>query len=103
MSAAPPSVHRMAKEEFTLLEQLDLLPVYDCDISLNVVSGLMASGTSSVAADFAVGENGGLVRAGDTEKSHAEGEAPPSAPLGHGQRKKIGTSRYQGPLREEHW
>ncbi|KAJ7691498.1 hypothetical protein B0H14DRAFT_3531882 [Mycena olivaceomarginata] len=30
------------------------------------------------------------------------GEAPPSAPLGRGQWKKIGTSHYQGPLREEH-
>jgi hypothetical protein len=45
-------------------------------------SGLMASGTSSVAADFPVGENGGLVRTGDAEKSDAEGEAPPSASLG---------------------
>jgi hypothetical protein len=122
MSAAPPRVHRMAKEEFILPQQFDLLPsdmlslpemvdfsvplesppssavsllsisaqqhltpstrmpyivctvfpfrkpkssvsdaeeafneinVYDdCDISLNVVFGLMVSGTSSVAADL---------------------------------------------------
>jgi hypothetical protein len=84
-------------------EAFNELNVYnDCDIPLNVVSGLMASGTSSVAAVFTVGEDGGLVRAGDSEKSDAESEAPPSAPLGRGQRKKIGTSRYQGPLWEEH-
>ncbi|KAJ7812440.1 hypothetical protein B0H14DRAFT_2605758 [Mycena olivaceomarginata] len=73
-------------------EAFNEINVYDdCDISLNVVPGLMVSG-----------ENGGLARTGDAEKSDAEGEAPPSAPLGRGQRKKIGTSRYQGPLWEEH-
>jgi hypothetical protein len=52
---------------------------------------------------FAVSENGDLARSGDAEKPDAEGEAAPSsAPRGCGQPKKIGTSRYQGPLREEH-
>ncbi|KAJ7308618.1 hypothetical protein DFH08DRAFT_823905 [Mycena albidolilacea] len=84
-------------------EAFNEINVYDdCDISLNVVSGLMVSGTSSVAADFTLGENGGLACTGDAEKSDAEGEAPPSAPLGRGQWKKIGTSRYQGPFWEEH-
>jgi hypothetical protein len=44
--------------------------------------------------NFVVGENEGLVRAGDAEQSDAEGEAPPSTPLGRGQRKKVGTSCY---------
>lgn len=74
----------------------------DCDIPLKVVSGLVV-GSSSVTAGFTVSENGGLARTGDAEKSDAEEEpALPPAPLGRGQRKKIATSRYQGPLWEEH-
>ncbi|KAF8144186.1 hypothetical protein K438DRAFT_1783058 [Mycena galopus ATCC 62051] len=76
----------------------------DCDIPLDVVSGLLAAGSSTVTTGFAVSENGGLARSGDAEKSDAEEEIVPSlAPLGRGQRKTIGTSRYRGPLWEEHW
>ncbi|KAJ7789162.1 hypothetical protein B0H14DRAFT_3574828 [Mycena olivaceomarginata] len=76
----------------------------DCNIPLNVVSGLLASGSSSVTPDFAVSEDGGLPRSGDAEKSDVEEEleAAPSAPLGRGQRKKIVPSRYQGSLWEQH-
>ncbi|KAF8213892.1 hypothetical protein K438DRAFT_1927146 [Mycena galopus ATCC 62051] len=71
----------------------------DCDIPLDIVSGLLAAGSSSVTAGFAVSENGGLARSGDAEKSDAEEEAVPSlAPLGRAQRKRIGTSRYRGPF-----
>ncbi|KAJ6622762.1 hypothetical protein B0H10DRAFT_2187411 [Mycena sp. CBHHK59/15] len=58
--------------------------------------------TTKISLQARNSENGGLARAGDAEKSDAEGEAPPSAPLGRGQRKKIGTSRYQWPLWEAH-
>jgi hypothetical protein len=43
-----------------------------------------------------VNENGGLAHSGDVERSDAEEEAAPPAPLGRSQRKKIETSRYQG-------
>ncbi|KAF7371545.1 DDE superfamily endonuclease [Mycena venus] len=87
-------------EEAPFFEQ----DVYDdCDVPLKVVSDLLAAGSSSVTAGFAVSENGGLARSGDAEKSDAEEEpAPPPATLGRGQRRKIATSRYQGPLWEEH-
>ncbi|KAJ7777799.1 hypothetical protein B0H14DRAFT_2631477 [Mycena olivaceomarginata] len=48
--------------------------------------------------NFAVDKNGGLVCAGDAKKSDSKGEAPPSTPLGRGQRKKIGALCYQGPF-----
>ncbi|KAJ7364422.1 hypothetical protein DFH08DRAFT_798766 [Mycena albidolilacea] len=51
-------------------------------------SGLFAAGSSPVTAGFAVNENGGLARSGDAEKSDAEEEAAPPAPLGRSQRKK---------------
>ncbi|KAJ7470873.1 hypothetical protein FB451DRAFT_953720, partial [Mycena latifolia] len=53
---------------------LDVDVYDDCDIPLDVVTGLLVSGSSSVTAKFAVGENGGLARAGDAEKSDAEAE-----------------------------
>jgi hypothetical protein len=77
----------------------------DCTIPLNIVSGLLAAGSSSVTASSAVSENSCLALScsGHAEKSDAEEEAAPSpAPLVHGQWKKTGTSCYQGPLWEEH-
>ncbi|KAJ6561802.1 hypothetical protein B0H19DRAFT_1068528 [Mycena capillaripes] len=66
------------------------------DIPLDVVSVLPAASSASVTTGFAVSENGGLARSGDAEKSDAEEEAvPSSAPLGSGQRKKIGTSLWE--------
>ncbi|KAJ7348484.1 hypothetical protein DFH08DRAFT_808221 [Mycena albidolilacea] len=170
MFAAPLRGHRMAKEEFTLLQQFDLLPsdilslakMADFSVPLesppssteqpahhlgegvvthfplwllmywtaildfkqdvrgywvrildwiakqkktckrNPARAALVEETSHIISMLPWGENGGLVRAGDAEKSDAEGETPPSAPLGRGQRKKIGTSRYQVPLWEKH-
>ncbi|KAF8135887.1 hypothetical protein K438DRAFT_1786774 [Mycena galopus ATCC 62051] len=63
----------------------------DCDIPLDVVSGL-------------VGDDGGLTRAGDAEKSDPELEdadvVPPA--LGHGQCKKVANTRYGTALWEKH-
>ncbi|KAJ7898902.1 hypothetical protein B0H14DRAFT_3424240 [Mycena olivaceomarginata] len=67
---------------------LDLDVYDDCNMPLDTVSDLFASGRSSVKANFAVGENGGLTRTVDAEKSDAEDEAASAAPLGRGQRKK---------------
>ncbi|KAF8188245.1 hypothetical protein K438DRAFT_1972428 [Mycena galopus ATCC 62051] len=93
-------IPRSEIEEEAFLE----LDVYDdCDVPLTVVSGLLIASSLSVTADFVVGETGGLARTGDAEKSDVEekDEATPPVALGRGQRKKTGTSRYQGLLWEE--
>ncbi|KAJ6561308.1 hypothetical protein B0H10DRAFT_2041511 [Mycena sp. CBHHK59/15] len=76
----------------------------DCDIPLNVVSDHLLSGGSSIAANFAVDENGGIARSGNAETSDAEAEESDEAlvVLGRGQRRKIVARRYQGPAWEEH-
>ncbi|KAJ6537600.1 hypothetical protein B0H10DRAFT_1971726 [Mycena sp. CBHHK59/15] len=79
------------------------LDVYDdCDIPLDVVSGLLLSGGSSIAANFAVNQDGGLARAGDAEKSDAETDEAAPVVLGRGQRKKIVNTRYEASLWEGH-
>ncbi|KAF8172178.1 hypothetical protein K438DRAFT_1940517 [Mycena galopus ATCC 62051] len=61
----------------------------DCDIPLDVVSDLV--GGSSFLGNFAVGDDGGLTRAGDAETSDPELEDADIVPaaLGRGQRKKV--------------
>ncbi|KAJ6609132.1 hypothetical protein B0H10DRAFT_2226219 [Mycena sp. CBHHK59/15] len=79
------------------------LDVYDdCDIPLDVVSGLLLSGGSSIAANFAVNQDGGLARAGDAEKSDAETDEAAPVVLGRGQRKKMVNTRYETSLWEGH-
>ncbi|KAJ7154527.1 hypothetical protein C8R46DRAFT_1041562 [Mycena filopes] len=95
-SVAPAS--EIEEEAFTDVDVHD-----DSDIPLAVISSLLTSGPASLAAEFAAGPTGGLVRTGDAEQSDTEaGPAPAPVTLGRGQRKKIGTSRYQGPFWEEH-
>ncbi|KAJ7473132.1 hypothetical protein B0H11DRAFT_1635825, partial [Mycena galericulata] len=86
---APAPTSDVEEEPFLSVDVYD-----DCDIPLDVVSGLLVSGGSSIAENFAVDENGGLTRAGDAEKSDAEAEEAVPAVLGRGQRKKIGNMRY---------
>ncbi|KAJ6631903.1 hypothetical protein B0H10DRAFT_2206309 [Mycena sp. CBHHK59/15] len=54
----------------------------DCDIHLAVVSDHLLSGGSSIADNFAVGENGGTVQSGDAETSDAEEESDAPVVLG---------------------
>ncbi|KAJ7753269.1 hypothetical protein B0H16DRAFT_1723303 [Mycena metata] len=80
----------------------------DCDVPLDVVADAVASGGSDIAANFTVGEDGGVARSRNAEASDAEDEesdlevdSEPVA-LGRGQRKKFVARRYQGPAWEEH-
>ncbi|KAJ6631471.1 hypothetical protein B0H10DRAFT_2183373 [Mycena sp. CBHHK59/15] len=75
------------------VEEEAFLDVYhDCDIPLDVLSGLLSpSGSSVTPANFSVNEDGGLARAGDEENSDAEAEEAAPVALGRGQRfKKFG-------------
>ncbi|KAJ7920417.1 hypothetical protein B0H13DRAFT_2319468 [Mycena leptocephala] len=79
----------------------------DCDIPLTVASDHLLSGGSSIADNFAVGENGKngeIVRSGEAETSDAEEESDAPVVLGQGQRRKIVARRYhwQGPAWDEH-
>ncbi|KAJ6458532.1 hypothetical protein C8R45DRAFT_1183546 [Mycena sanguinolenta] len=64
----------------------------DCDVPLGIVSAHLLS---SVETNFAVGDNGGITRSGNAE-AEDEDNMPPV--LGRGQRKKVPTRRYQGPV-----
>ncbi|KAJ6612105.1 hypothetical protein B0H10DRAFT_2223379 [Mycena sp. CBHHK59/15] len=116
MAAAPPRVHRVAKDVFTIPQEFhfELLP----SAMISVTKMLeFAVPLQSIANDVAQPAHacvvfpfrsprsfgsGGLARAGDAEKSDAEGEEAAPVIFGRGQRKKIGTTRYQGALWEEH-
>ncbi|KAJ7936307.1 hypothetical protein B0H13DRAFT_2304026 [Mycena leptocephala] len=74
----------------------------DGDISLAVVSDHLLSCGSSIADNFAVGENGEIVRSGEAETSDAEEESDAPIVLGRGRRRKIVATCYQGPAWEEH-
>jgi hypothetical protein len=76
----------------------------NCDVPLDIIAQHITSGGSSVPDLFSVGEDGSLARAGDAEKSDAEGETVAKSPavLGRGQRTRIVAKRYQGPIWEEH-
>ncbi|KAJ7114985.1 hypothetical protein C8R44DRAFT_881033 [Mycena epipterygia] len=74
----------------------------DCDIPLDVVSEFLTSSGTSIAKNFTIGENGGLARAGDAEKSDAEADEVVPVVLGCGQRKRVGTRRYDASLWEGH-
>jgi hypothetical protein len=91
----------------------DLTVYDDCDIPLDVVSGLLHSRGSAVAANFVIGENGGIARSGSAEDLDAEEEdlnveeedldvEVEPVVLGRGQRKKIGPKRYDGAIWEQH-
>lgn len=74
----------------------------DCDIPLDVVSGLLSSGGSSIEANFAVDENGGIARSGSAETFDVEElDAEPEV-LGRGQRKKLASRRYEDSAWEGH-
>jgi hypothetical protein len=84
----------------------DLAVYDDCDIPLDVVSGLLHSHGSAVAANFVIGENGGIARSGsaedlDAEEEDLDVEVEPVV-LGRGQRKKIGAKCYGGAIWEQH-
>jgi hypothetical protein len=81
-----------------------LEPVYDdCDVPLKVLAAHLVSGSAVIADNFAVTEDGSLVRAGNAENSDAEEETD-IAPLdlGRGKRQRIATRRFQGAMWEEH-
>ncbi|KAJ6467732.1 hypothetical protein C8R45DRAFT_938388 [Mycena sanguinolenta] len=71
----------------------------DCDVPLDVGSGYFVSNGSSVANNFAVGDDGGIARLGNAEASDAEDEEKPvdaAAPApGHGRRNRVPTRRYE--------
>ncbi|KAJ6602307.1 hypothetical protein B0H10DRAFT_1958151 [Mycena sp. CBHHK59/15] len=79
------------------------LDVYhNCDIPLDVLSGLLSpSSSSATLANFSVNKDSGLAHAGVAENSDAKAEDAASIAL-LGQRKKMGTTHYQGSLWEEH-
>ncbi|KAJ6548034.1 hypothetical protein B0H10DRAFT_2243302 [Mycena sp. CBHHK59/15] len=73
----------------------------DCDIPLAVVSDHLLSGSSSIADNFAVGENCGTVQWGDAETSDAEEESDAPVVLGRGQHRKIVARCCEVPAWEE--
>ncbi|KAJ7469783.1 hypothetical protein B0H11DRAFT_1650322, partial [Mycena galericulata] len=54
----------------------------------------LVSGGSSIATNFSVDADGGIVRSGNAENSGAEESDGPALVLGRGQRKKIVARRY---------
>jgi ABC-type transporter Mla maintaining outer membrane lipid asymmetry ATPase subunit MlaF len=75
----------------------------DCDVPVDVVVAHITSATSAIADNFAVADDGSIMRAGNAEMSDAEEEeAVLPTVLGRGQRKKIGARRYNGPAWEGH-
>ncbi|KAJ6558970.1 hypothetical protein B0H10DRAFT_1967124 [Mycena sp. CBHHK59/15] len=85
-------------------EEEAFLNVYnDCNIPLDVLSGLLSpSSSSATLANFSVNEDGGLACAGHAENSDAEAKDAAPVALGRGQHKKMGMTYYQGSLWEEH-
>ncbi|KAJ6510916.1 hypothetical protein C8R45DRAFT_921615 [Mycena sanguinolenta] len=84
--------------------KLKKIMVYnDCDVPLDVVSGYLVSDGSSVANNFAVGDDCGITRSGNAEASDAEDEEEPAdaaAPiLGRGRRNRVPTRRYEGTVK----
>ncbi|KAJ7199751.1 hypothetical protein C8J57DRAFT_1261701 [Mycena rebaudengoi] len=70
----------------------------DCDVPVDVIVAHVTSATSAIADNFAVADDGSIMRAGNAEMSDAEEEdAVLPAVLGCGQRKKFGARRYNGP------
>ncbi|KAJ6458729.1 hypothetical protein C8R45DRAFT_942566 [Mycena sanguinolenta] len=69
-------------------------------------SGYFFSNGSSIASNFAVGDDGGITRSGNAEASDAEAEEEPAdatAPvLGRGRRNRVPTRRYEGAVWDEH-
>ncbi|KAJ7604624.1 hypothetical protein B0H17DRAFT_1120943 [Mycena rosella] len=74
----------------------------DCDVPLDVVSQVLLSGGSSIAANFTADVSGGITRSGNASDAEPEESADTPAVLGRGQRKKIVAKRYQGPIWEQH-
>jgi hypothetical protein len=62
-------------------------------------------GGEFILGNLAIGENGGLTRAGDAEKSDAEPDGGEiiTAALGCFQGKRVTNTRYGTVLWEEHW
>jgi hypothetical protein len=78
----------------------------DCDVPVDVVVAHIASGSTTVADNFVVAADSGIVRAGNAENSDAEEEAAVfvAAPvnIGRGQCKKFGSKRYDDAAWEGH-
>ncbi|KAJ7260150.1 hypothetical protein C8J57DRAFT_1233164 [Mycena rebaudengoi] len=70
----------------------------DCDVPVDVVVAHVTSATSAIADNFAVADDGSIMRAGNAEMSDAEEDAVLPTVLGCGQRKKFGARRYNGPV-----
>ncbi|KAJ7143887.1 hypothetical protein C8R44DRAFT_973698 [Mycena epipterygia] len=81
---------------------LDVNIYDDCNIPLDVVSEFLTSSGTSVAKNFTIGENGGLARAGDVEKSDLKADEVVPVVLGRGQRKRVGPRCYDASLWEGH-
>ncbi|KAJ6622959.1 hypothetical protein B0H10DRAFT_1944263 [Mycena sp. CBHHK59/15] len=80
------------------VEEEAFLDVYhNCDIPLDVLSGLLSpSGSSVTLANFSINEDSGLACAGDAENSDAEAEEAAPVALGRGQRKKMAIRAHFG-------
>ncbi|KAJ7702629.1 hypothetical protein B0H16DRAFT_1902436 [Mycena metata] len=74
----------------------------DCDIPLDVVATHLASGGSSIDANFFVDTQGGITQSGTAEGSEAEDDEVEPVALGRGRRVKTAARRYAGPSWEEH-